>query len=110
MAENGYGARTEFDYEDDGRADWSMPYNYRVAEMRTYDGIHADPVRVSYTYGTRCYDQGSGGSYYTNGGVLCRGRHPANIGPLVGHDVVTETSRGIRCGSRACTAIPSFLH
>ncbi len=93
-AENGYGARIEFTYESDGRADWSMPYNYRVAEMRTYDGVHADPVRVSYTYGTRCYDQSSGGDYYTNGGVLCRGRNPVNIGPLVGHDVVTETIEG----------------
>lgn len=92
--ENGYGARTEFTYEDDGRADWEMPYNYRVVEMRTYDGVHADPARVVYAYGTRCYDQRAGDDYYTNGGVLCRGRAPEDVGPLVGHDVVTETVKG----------------
>ncbi len=84
---NGYGAHSEFSYENDGRVDNNaLFYNYRVTEQRTYDGLQAQPAKVTYTYGTRCYDQ-SGSA--TNGGTLCRGRAPENVGPLAGHADVT---------------------
>jgi len=96
---NGYGARTEFSYADDGRANTTDQFfNYRVTEMRTFDGLQAivkSPARVTYEYGARCYDQNDGGPGATNYGSLCRGLSTLNpIGPLAGHATVTARSYG----------------
>jgi len=97
----GYGGGVAFTYESDGRAkagctgcDPEIGYSYRVVETQTFDGISSTPARVTYAYGTRCYDQtnGGSGSSGTNGGALCRGAHPENLGPLVGHSWVTATA------------------
>jgi hypothetical protein len=90
--ESGYGARSEFDYEDDTRGDdYQRYFNYRVKEMRTYDGVQPVPGRVEYAYGQRCYDQSWNDPGDTAGGELCRGRWPGRIGPLAGHEWVKET-------------------
>ncbi len=96
---NGYGARTEFSYADDGRANpTDQFFNYRVTEIRTFDGLQAivkSPARVTYEYGARCYDQNDGGPGATNYGSLCRGLSTLNaIGPLAGHATVTARSYG----------------
>ncbi len=96
---NGYGARTEFSYADDGRANpTDQFFNYRVTEMRTFDGVQAivkSPAKVAYEYGARCYDQNDGGPGATNYGSLCRGRSTLNpIGPLAGHATVTARMYG----------------
>lgn len=90
--ENGFGARIAFAYESDGRADSDqLFYNYRVREQTIWPIFLGLSSRITYGYGTRCYDQTASEPYYTNGGVLCRGRVLRPHGPLVGRDVVTET-------------------
>lgn len=86
-----YGGRVEIDYESDGRhvsGSHEFGYSYRVSEMRTQDGVH-DPQygKVTYEYGTACYDQ-TDGAY----GRTCKSSPDAEeSGPLVGHDWVKAT-------------------
>ena len=93
QVDNGYGGTAEFDYETDGRGgSWTF-YNYRVKARRIYDGIDTAPARaITYTYGTKCYNQTTDNpDDWLQGGVKCRGRSAPYLGPLVGHDWVTET-------------------
>jgi RHS repeat-associated protein len=91
---NGYGGRTVVNYESDGRhesSSWTglvFGYSFRVAETLTYDGINPAPAIVRYTYGKACYDEYS---TFVPGTVFCRGAYPPEYGPLVGHQVVTQT-------------------
>jgi RHS repeat-associated protein len=91
---NGYGGRTVVNYESDGRhesSSWTglvFGYSFRVAETLTYDGINPAPAKVRYTYGKACYDEYS---TLVPGTVFCRGAYPPEYGPLVGHQVVTQT-------------------
>jgi hypothetical protein len=99
-----YGGRAILIYESDGRrysGCWPdagclpvIGYSYRVAEIQTFDGLGGTPSRVTYDYGTRCYDQTNTNpaSDGTNGGTTCRGANPSSRGPLVGHDWVTVTA------------------
>jgi RHS repeat-associated protein len=88
---NGYGGRTEFSYQSDGRAEidqgvYVFGYSYVVTETRTYDGLTVKPAIVRYTYDARCYDQWGNAAL-----IKCTATDSDKFGPLVGHGVVTET-------------------
>ncbi len=90
---NPYGGRVEFSYVSDGRWVNGSPvpeygFSYRVSEIRTYDLIHAQPARVTYAYGTPCYDQTG-----TNGRRCKIGNYVGDVGSLAGHDWTEVTAK-----------------
>ena len=91
-AENGYGGRVEFDYENDGRGDWWISfYNYRVSQKRVYDGLNAAATSIEdYDYGSPCYDQWNP----VYGTVCTWPNNPDEIGPLAGHTWTEVTLTG----------------
>ena len=91
-AENGYGGRVEFDYENDGRGDWWIGfYNYRVSQKRVYDGLNVAAVSIEdYDYGSPCYDQ-----WNPAYGTVCTWpNNPDEIGALAGHTWTEITLTG----------------
>jgi hypothetical protein len=91
---NGYGARTAFVYETDGRsAYWWGGYNYRVAR-RLITADEQGAAEWRYTYAKPCYNHWSTDVIQASGGVLCQSPAPAQADAnLIGHETVTVTQR-----------------
>jgi len=109
--QNGYGGRTRFTYQSDGRQrkqeidhrDFSYGQSYFVTKAETWDGLNADPISQDYQYQTPCYNNSEGGPLGNLALAFdCPTSDPAeapgvpvyrSIGGLVGFETITVTVR-----------------
>ena len=94
-ANNGYGGRVEYKYDDDNRGishgsagSWILDsaLQYVVDEVTHNDGINPD-VTMTYSYGTRCYDQ-------KQTDCMQPESSDTSYGVIAGHEDVTVTTKG----------------